>query len=57
MVITIAIFIATCTRFQLGASSATGSVDTEQSAPINIIWFSLDDEKIWPIKLRIAAEA
>ena len=27
----------TCTRFQCGAISATGSVATEQSGPINII--------------------
>jgi len=31
--------ILTCTRFQLGESSATGSVATEQSAPINITRF------------------
>jgi len=47
----------TCTRFQLGASSATGSVATEQSDPINNIWFSVDVENIWPIKLRMPGEA
>lgn len=46
----------TCIRFQEGASSAIGSVDTEQSAPINIIWFSVDDEKTRPTRLRIATE-
>ena len=47
----------TCTIFQKGASSATGSVATEQPAPIIIIWVSADVENIWSIKLRVACKA
>ena len=48
-------YVVTCTIFQWGVSSATGSVDTEQSDPIIIIWFSTD--VTWWMKLRVAAEA
>lgn len=44
--------IHTCTRFQLGANSATGSVATEQSAPINIICLSSDEVVTWSMKPR-----
>ena len=39
-------YLLTCTRFQLCEISATGSVDTEQSAPISMICgVSNDDVK------------
>ena len=47
---------ATCTRFHLCEISATGSVDTEQSAPINIIICLVGDDT-WSTKLRTPASA
>ena len=45
----------------MGASSATGSLDTEQSVPINItIWLSVDEFEITLIlsmKLRMPGDA